>query len=157
MRVTDQQSYSILVNNIQRARAKALATQVEISTGKKVVQPSDDASAFDNIVSTKGSIGKVDQHIRNLNVATNRLDLTDSTLSGVTTALGRLKELAVQFASNTNSASDRVIGAQEVRQLFLQLQQLGNVQNAGGQAVFGGTSLNGRATGVSITAPSSSV
>lgn len=157
MRVTEQQTYNHLVSSIQRARAKALATQMQISSGKKVVQPSDDASAFDRIVSTKSSIGKVDQRIRNLGLATNRLDLTDSTLSGVTTALGRLKELAVQFASNTNSASDRVIGAQEVRQLFLQIQQLGNVENAGGQAVFGGTSRNGRATGVSLTEPSSTV
>ena len=153
MRVTDQQSYNLLVNNIQRARAKALATQVQISSGKKVVQPSDDASAFGRIVSTKASIGKVDQHVRNLDIATTRLDLTDSTLSSVTTALARIKELAVQFASSTNGPSDRVIGAQEVRQLFLQLQQLGNMEYAGGQSVFGGTSRNGRATGVSIIAP----
>ena len=153
MRVTEQQTYNLLVNSIQRARAKALATQVQISTGKKVVQPSDDASAFDRVVSTKASIGKVDQHVRNLNVATTRLDLTDSTLSGVTTVLARIKELAVQFASSTNGPSDRMIGAQEVRQLFLQLQELGNAENAGGQSVFSGTSRNGRATGVTITAP----
>ncbi len=153
MRVTEQQTYNLLVNSIQRARAKALATQVQISSGKKVVQPSDDASAFDRIVSTKASIGKVDQHVRNLDVATTRLDLTDSTLSGVTNVLARIKELAVQFASSTNGPSDREIGAQEVKQLFLQLQQLGNTEYAGGQSVFSGTSRNGRATGVSITAP----
>lgn len=153
MRVTEQQTYNLLVNSIQRARAKALATQVQISSGKKVVQPSDDASAFDRIVSTKASMGKVAQRVRNLSVATTRLDLTDSTLSGVTNVLARIKELAVQFASNTNGPSDRVIGAQEVKQLFLQLQELGNTENAGGQSVFSGTSLNGRATGVSITAP----
>jgi flagellar hook-associated protein 3 FlgL len=153
MRVTEQQTYNVLVNNIQRARAKALATQVQISTGKKVVQPSDDASAFDRIVSTKASMGKVEQHVRNLDVATTRLDMTDSTLNGVTTVLTRIKELAVQFASSTNSPSDRVIGAQEVRQLFLQLQEFGNTEYAGGQSVFSGTSRNGRATGVTITAP----
>lgn len=153
MRVTEQQTYNVLVNSIQRSRAQALATQVQISSGKKVVQPSDDASAFDRIVSTKASMGKVDQRVRNLSVATTRLDLTDSTLSGVTNVLARIKELAVQFASNTNSPSDRAIGAQEVKQLFLQLQMLGNTENAGGQSVFSGTSLNGRATGVSITYP----
>ncbi|OGW50111.1 MAG: hypothetical protein A2V62_00940, partial [Nitrospirae bacterium RBG_19FT_COMBO_58_9] len=153
MRVTEQQTYNLLVNSIQRARAKALATQVQISSGKKVVQPSDDASAFDRIVSTKASMGKVAQRVRNLSVATTRLDLTDSTLSGVTNVLARIKELAVQFASNTNGPSDRVIGAQEVKQLFLQLQELGNTENAGGQSVFSGTSLNGRATGVSIASP----
>lgn len=153
MRVTELQSYSLLVNSIQRARAKAQLTQEQISTGKRVVKPSDDANAFDRIVATKSSMAKADQHARNLDIATNRLDLTDSALRSVTSVFGRVRELAVQFASNTNGASERVMGAQEVRQLFLQLQELGNVQNANGQAVFGGTSLHGRATGVAMTVP----
>lgn len=153
MRVTELQSYSLLVNSIQRARAKAQVTQEQISTGKKVVKPSDDANAFDRIVATKSSMAKAEQHARNLDIATNRLDLTDSALRSVTTVFGRVKELAVQFASNTNGPAERAMGAQEVRQLFLQLQELGNVQNSNGQAVFGGTSLHGRATGVAIAAP----
>lgn len=153
MRVTEQQTYNLLVNSIQRARAQSLATQLQISSGKKVVQPSDDASAFDRIVSTKAAMGQVSQRVRNLDIAMTRLDMTDSTLSGVTNILGRIKELSVQFASSTNSQSDRVIGAQEVKQLFLQLQQLGNTEYAGGQSVFSGTSRNGRATGVSISTP----
>ncbi|TKB74346.1 MAG: hypothetical protein E8D46_06540 [Nitrospira sp.] len=157
MRVTEQQSYTLLVNNIQRARAKALATQEQISTGKKVIKPSDDANAFDRIVATKSSMAKVDQRLRNLDVARNRLDLTDSALRGVTNVLARIKELAVQFASNTNGASERAIGAREVRQLFLQLQELGNAENAGGQPIFSGTSRHGRAAGVSITAPTVAV
>ncbi|MCE9535224.1 MAG: hypothetical protein K8R65_02285, partial [Nitrospirae bacterium] len=94
MRVTEQQAYGTLVSNIQRARAKALATQEQISTGKKVVKPSDNANGFDRIVATKFSMAKADQHLRNLGVATTRLDLTDSALSSVTNALARVKELA---------------------------------------------------------------
>ena len=153
MRVTEQQSYSMLVNNIQRARAKALATQEQISTGKKVAKPSDNAGAFDRIVATKFSMTKTDQYLRNLGVATTRLNLTDSALSSVTTALARVKELAVQFANGTNGPADRAIGAREVKQLFLQLQELGNSEHAGGQSIFAGTGRHGRATGVAIAAP----
>jgi len=153
MRVTEQQSYSVLVNNIQRARAKALAIQEQISTGKKVVKPSDNANAFDRIVATKFSIAKADQHLRNLGVGTTRLDLTDSALSSVTTALARVKELAVQFANGTNGPAERAIGAREVKQLFLQLQELANTEHAGGQSIFAGTGRHGRATGVAISAP----
>jgi flagellar hook-associated protein 3 FlgL len=157
MRVTEQQSYNLLVNNIQRARAKALATQEQISTGKKVVKPSDDASSFGRIVATKSSMARANQHIRNLDVARNRLDLTDSTLRGVTTVMARVKELAVQFASTTNGPAERAIGGQEVKQLLLQLQQLGNTEYAGGQSIFAGTSRHGRATGASLTAPTVAV
>lgn len=153
MRVTEQQSYGMLVNSIQRARAKALATQAQISTGKKVVKPSDNANAFDRIVATKFSMAKADQHLRNLGVATTRLDLTDSALSSVTNALARVKELAVQFANSTNGAAERAIGAREVKQLLLQLQEQGNAEHAGGQSIFAGTGRHGRATGVAITAP----
>lgn len=153
MRVTEQQLFKILVNNVQRARVKALELQQQISTGKQVVLPSDDASAFDRIVANKTSIAKVGQWVRNLSSGITRLNMADSTLQDVSTTLGRAKELAVQFASSTNGPSERVIGAQEAKQLFFQLLQLGNTEYAGGQPVFGGTSRNGRATGVSITAP----
>lgn len=153
MRVTEQQTFSILVNNVQRSRVKALTLQQHISTGKKVVFPSDGAGAFDRIVANKASIGKVEQRVRNVNTGTTRLNLTDATLRDVSTALTRVKELAVQFRNDTNGPAERLIGAREAKQIFFQLQQLGNTEFGGGQALFTGTSRHGRATGTAITAP----
>lgn len=152
MRVTEQQTFGLLVNNLQRSRARALEFQQQVSTGKKVRQPSDDPSAFNHIGLDKASIASIEQRLRNISLGRTRLDLSDKLLTSTTGTLSRIQELAVQFRSDTNGLPERVIGAQEVRQLFGLVQQYANSE-LNGQAVFTGTSTHGRTTGLAITAP----
>jgi flagellar hook-associated protein 3 FlgL len=152
MRVTEQQTFGVLSNNLARARARALEFQQQVSTGKLVRQPSDDPSAFNHIALDKASLAVIEQRERNIVFGQTRLDLSDKTLGQAMTSLSRAQQLAVQFRSDTNGAADRVIGAQEVRQLFAQLQQTANTE-LNNQPIFTGTSTHGRATGLAITTP----
>ena len=152
MRVTELQTFSVLANNLARARARALEFQEQVSTGKLVRQPSDDPSAFNHIALDKASLAMVEQWQRNIIFGRTRLDLSDNQLTQVTGTLSRAQQLAVQFRSGTNGASERNIGAQEVRQLFAQLQQAANTE-LNGQPIFTGTSTHGRTTGLSFTVP----
>lgn len=152
MRVTEQQTFGLLVNNLQRSRARALEFQQQVSTGKKVRKPSDDPSAFNHIGMDKASIAAIEQRLRNISLGRTRLDLSDKLLSSTTGTLSRIQELAVQFRTDTNGLPERVIGSQEVRQLFGLVQQYANSE-LNGQAVFTGTSTHGRTTGLAIAAP----
>lgn len=152
MRVTEQQTFGVLVNNLERSRAKSLELQQQVSTGKKVRKPSDDPSAFNHISLDKASVASIEQRLRNISFGRTRLDLSDRLLSSTTDTLSRVQELAVQFGSDTNGRAERVIGSQEVRQLFSLIQQYANAE-LNGQAVFTGTSTHGRTTGLAITAP----
>lgn len=152
MRVTELQTFGVLTNNLARARARALEFQQQVSTGKLVRQPSDDPSAFNHIALDKASLAAIEQRKRNIVFGQTRLDLSDKTLSQAMNSLARVQQLAVQFRNDSNSASDRVIGAKEVRQLFAQLQQTANTE-LNNQPIFTGTSTHGRATGLAITAP----
>jgi len=152
MRVTEQQTFGLLVNNLQRSRARALEFQQQVSTGKKVSQPSDDPSAFNLIGLDKASVAAIDQRLRNISLGRSRLDLSDSLLTSTTDTLSRIQQLAVQFKSDTNGLAERVSGSQEVRQLFGLIQQYANSE-LNGQAVFTGTSTHGRTTGLAITVP----
>lgn len=152
MRVTELQTFSVLANNLARARARALEFQEQVSTGKLVRQPSDDPSAFNHIALDKASLATIEQWQRNIVFGRTRLDLSDNQLTQVTGTLSRAQQLAVQFRSGTNGASERSIGAQEVRQLFAQLQQSANTE-LNGQPIFTGTSTHGRTTGLSFTVP----
>jgi flagellar hook-associated protein 3 FlgL len=152
MRVTEQQTFGVLVNNLERSRAKSLELQQQVSTGKKVRKPSDDPSAFNHISLDKASVASIEQRLRNISFGRTRLDLSDRLLSSTTDTLSRVQELAVQFGSDTNGPAERVIGSQEVRQLFSLIQQYANAE-LNGQAVFTGTSTHGRTTGLAITAP----
>jgi flagellar hook-associated protein 3 FlgL len=152
MRVTELQTFSVLTNNLARARARGLEFQQQVSTGKLVRQPSDDPSAFNHIALDKASLAAIEQRKRNIVFGQTRLDLSDKVLSNAMTSLSRVQQLAVQFRNDTNSAADRVIGAKEVRQLFAQLQQTANTELSN-QPIFTGTSTHGRATGLAITSP----
>ena len=152
MRVTELQTFSVLANNLARARARALEFQEQVSTGKLVRQPSDDPSTFSHIALDKASLAMIEQWQRNIIFGRTRLDLSDNQLTQVTGTLSRAQELAVQFRSGTNGAAERTIGAQEVRQLFAQLQQAANTE-LNGQPIFTGTSTHGRTTGLAFTVP----
>ena len=152
MRVTEQQTFGVLVNNLERSRARSLELQQQVSTGKKVRKPSDDPSAFNHISLDKASVASIEQRLRNISFGRTRLDLSDKLLSSTTDTLSRVQELAVQFGSDTNGPAERVIGSREVRQLYSLVQQYANAE-LNGQAVFTGTSTHGRTTGLAITTP----
>jgi flagellar hook-associated protein 3 FlgL len=152
MRVTESQTFGILAINLQRARARALAFQQQVSTGKLVRQASDDPSAFNHIALDKASVASIQQRLRNITFGQTRLDLSDKILSNATDSLSRVQQLAVQFRSDTNGPAERVIGATEVRQLFAQIQQSANT-DLNGQPIFTGTSTHGRTTGLPMTTP----
>ena len=152
MRVTEQQTFGVLANNLQRARARALVFQEQVSTGKKVRRASDDPSAFHHIALDKASIALLEQRLRNISFGRTRLDLTDKLLSSANESLSRIQQLAVQFRSDTNGPVQRANGAQEIRQLFGQLQQFANAE-LNGHPIFTGTSTHGQASGLAITTP----
>ncbi|MBX3324908.1 MAG: hypothetical protein KF682_03315 [Nitrospira sp.] len=153
MRVTDQQVFGFLVNNYQRARLKEVQLHEQLATGKQVLQPSDDPGRFHRILGEQTTLAKLEQRIRNVATATTRVDLADTSLQNTTTTLSRIRELAVQYASDTNNASDRINGSQEIEALLQHLLQLGNTTFDDNQPVFGGTSRHGFAAGLALSTP----
>ena len=138
MRVADQQIYGTLLGNLQRSRQQILQAQQQISSQKKVTEPSDDPSAFGQIVLDKASLSQTDQWVRNIQFGTARVDDADSALREAQNLVTRIRELTIQARSDTTSAQGRTTIAQEVRQLHRQLMQLANTE-VEGRAVFAGT------------------
>lgn len=138
MRVADQQIYGTLLGNLQRSRSQILTAQDQISSQRKVSTPSDDPSAFGQIVLDKSALSQTTQWIRNVDFGTARVDAADQALSQAQNLITRVRELTIQGSSDTTSAEGRRTIAKEVRQLQRQLIQLGNTEVAG-QAIFAGT------------------
>jgi flagellar hook-associated protein 3 FlgL len=133
--------YGTLLGNLQRSRQQILKAQEEVSSQKKVTQPSDDPSAFGQIVLDKSALAQNDQWIRNIQFGTSRVEAAGAALGETQNLLTRIRELTIQARSDTTSAEGRVTIAREVRQLHRQLLQLANTE-VSGQAVFGGTETN---------------
>ncbi len=138
MRVADSQIMGLLTGNLGRTRSRMFAAQEQLSTQKRVSQPSQDPVAYGQVLEERAEQSRVRQWGRNVLFGSQRLELADRMLSQTSSVLTRIKELAVQARSDTVSPENRQAIAQEVRQLQRHVVQLANSE-INGQAIFGGT------------------
>ncbi len=113
-------------------------TQLQLATGKRAINPSDDPASAARVLDLNRAIATVQQYQSNANTAKGRLELEDSVLSGATDLLHRAGELAVQGNNDTLSPSDKKAIATEVRQLLDQMVSMANAKNSSGEYVFSG-------------------
>jgi flagellar hook-associated protein 3 FlgL len=111
---------------------------MQLSTGKKILTPSDDPVAAARSIDLNQGIKQTEQYQSNINAARQRLDLENGVLQNTTDVLHRIKELGVQGLNATNSPSDRIIIATEMESLNEHLVGLANTRNANGEYLFSG-------------------
>ena len=115
--------------------------QNELSTGKRLLKPSDNPVDTANDIKLKTQLAEETQYHTNIQDGINFMNVSDTAMQSMETIMQRLRELAVEGSSDTLSASDRTNMQPEVDQLFRQLVSLTNTQYNGAY-VFGGTQNN---------------
>lgn len=139
MRVSQGQIFDTCRLELERSANRLLSLQRQAATAKRVLRPSDDPLAAARISETRGFLARIDQGLRNKDYVDSWLSVTSSSLSQISDALVRAKELAISQANATASAASRWASAQEVKQLYDQIVQSVNAR-LGNRYVFGGTS-----------------
>jgi flagellar hook-associated protein 3 FlgL len=112
--------------------------QEQLSTGKRLLKPSDNPVDTANDIKLKTQLAEETQYHTNIQSGLNFMNVSDTAMQSMETIMQRLRELAVQGSSDTLSANDRANMQPEVDQLFRQLITLTNT-NYNGDYVFGGT------------------
>lgn len=125
-------------NAMLEQQAKLSKTELQLATGKRISSPKDDPAAAAYLLDLRGTISQVEQYQANSDRVRARLELEDTTLQGVTDMMPRILELAIQGQNDTNSASDRVAIAQELRQINDELFALANTKDSNGEYIFAG-------------------
>jgi flagellar hook-associated protein 3 len=138
IRISSQQIFNGGINRLQNLNSQINNTQEQVSTGKKVNKPSDDPVAAARILKLDQEVQRIETYNRNATLATNRLELEESTLDSATDILQRVRELTVQAGSGTLSNNDRASLAAELRQRLDQLADVANTQDASGEYIFSG-------------------
>lgn len=113
-------------------------TQRQISSGRRILTPSDDPIAAARSLELRESVGRLDQFDRNANIATNRLSQEESALGSINNVLQRVRELALQANNATQSNESRNQIAVEIRELRDQLVQIANQKDGDGSYLFSG-------------------
>ncbi len=138
MRIT----YGTMNRNIQNTLMKRYGDlsklQEQLSTGKRLLRPSDDPSDVSNDLKLRSKIKQLVQLNRNINDGLSYMQITDSAMMSMDDILQRVRELAIQASSETISANERKFIASEVGQLLRQTISLTNTSFKG-DYVFAGT------------------
>lgn len=137
MRVTQNTTANLVLNNLQTIRKRTEELEQQSSTGYKVSQPSDDPVSAQQILRLKGLIAQGDQYDRNISNGSAWLSMGESAMSEMGNVLSRATELTVQMANGTNNQNSRTAAMNELTQLRNQMVLLGNTQ-LNGRYIFGG-------------------
>ena len=126
------------VDAMQRLQTTLARTQQQISSGRRIVSPSDDPVGAAHVLELTRGLEETAQYQRNGEIARNRLSLEEESLLGVGNILQRTRELALQANNASQSDETRAFMAVELREMQEQLVQIANTQDAAGQYLFAG-------------------
>jgi len=137
-RVTNQGLQNTVLTNIFRITNELARAQLEISSGKRILKPSDDPSGLRTSLGLRTGISGTNQFIRNIDNNKIYIQSSDSALESVGLALTRAKELAISELGGASTAETRGFAAVELNQLISQVLEAANTQ-VSNQFIFAGT------------------
>lgn len=118
----------------------ALATALQrLSSGLRINSAKDDAAGLAISDRFTTQIRGLNQAVRNSNDGISLSQTAESALGEVTNNLQRIREIAVQSANASNSASDRQALDQEVQQRLAEIERIATQTAFNGQKVLNGT------------------
>ncbi|MBA3581979.1 MAG: flagellar hook-associated protein FlgL [Gammaproteobacteria bacterium] len=143
MRVASSLLYQQFVKNMQRQQAAVAHLQNQISSGKRIISPSDDPAGAARAVDLNQSVSRLEQFAANANIAGQRISLEENTLEQAGNVLQRVRELIVA-ANNQALQTDQTYTAYrtEIQQRYDELLNLANTVDANGDYLFAGYSTN---------------
>jgi flagellar hook-associated protein 3 FlgL len=138
MRVTGKMVRDRILLNTNSAMERLQYAQTQLATGKRILKPSDDPLSLSKSVRAKAVLADDSQYLRNIEDALTWLENTEPVVDDMVTVLTELKEIGVEGASDTRSADERRVLAEQVEDLIGRMVELANTRFAG-KYVFAGT------------------
>ena len=114
-------------------------SMLRLSTGKKINGAADDAAGLSIANSMTAQIKGLKMASKNASDAISLTNTVEGALQESTNILQRMRELAVQATSDTNSGNDRVFIQDEINQLNNELNRIANTTEFNGIKVLNGT------------------
>ena len=118
---------------------RAMSTAMErLSTGSRINSAKDDAAGLSIAQRMGAQIAGLEQASRNANDAITMLQVAEGATKEITNMLSRMRELAVQAASGTYSATDRDSLDLEFQALMTEITRIAKNTEWNGQAILAG-------------------
>lgn len=136
----NQNIFSLLVRrNLEKSSDKLESSYAKLSSGERLTRAADDPAAMAMSEQVRYQIRGLRQNQENVSSSISLLGTAESQISGMVDSLQRLRELAVQGANDTLSASNRASIQTEIDQLVEDLETSATGSQFSGRYLFNGT------------------
>jgi flagellin len=125
--------------NLSMSQASLSTSMQRLSSGLRINSAKDDAAGLAISDRMTSQIRGLNQAARNANDGISLAQVAEGALGSVSANLQRIRELAVQAANGTNSASDRQALQQEVLQLTQEIARVGTQTEFNGLKLLDGS------------------
>jgi len=126
-------------NNLMRSEGELQTSLQRLSSGLRINSAKDDAAGLAIVDRMTSQIRGLNQAVRNANDGISLAQTTEGALAESSSILQRMRELAIQSANDTNSATDRANLQKEIIQLKAELDRIAETTTFNGKKVLDGT------------------
>jgi len=134
---------NVMSLNAQRQLGKSQATSNQamerLSSGLRINSAKDDAAGLAISTGMQSQIKGINQGVRNANDGISMTQTAEGSMDEMTNILQRMRELSVQAANDTNSASNRGSIQKEVDQLYSELDRIAETTQFNGINLLDGS------------------
>lgn len=125
--------------NLGTSQSQLAKSMQRLSSGLRINSAKDDAAGLAISDRMTSQIRGLNQAVRNSNDGISLAQTAEGALQESTNILQRMRELAVQSANDTNTASDRTSLQAEVNQLKQELDRISETTNFNGKTLLDGS------------------
>ncbi|UZN23351.1 flagellar hook-associated protein 3 [bacterium 3DAC] len=140
MRVSNTFLHERMLYDIQSVMSRLVRAQNELSSGKRILKPSDDPLGTALVLRWRGQISKMDRWQKNIEELQSRFEMSESNLDTVKDLLTRARDIFIRGGSDSLGPDEKKALADELDQI---LQELVNRMNAkyGDRYLFAGADV----------------
>lgn len=136
-RVSQSMLFRDMLSGVGRLQSRLVDAQDEVSSGRRLREPSDDPTGLARAVRLHSRISDLGAVSDDVAFGTMVLGLQDTAIEDAEALLIRAQEIASQHANGLTTTDERVQAASEVAELESGLISIANT-SVGGRYVFGG-------------------
>jgi flagellin len=141
--------------NLNKNQQSLQSSVTKLSSGLRINTAADDPSGLAIAEKLQSRVNGFDQAVANVQDATNASALAEGALQTTTDILQRIRSLAVEASSDTNTTSDKTNLQTEVTQLLQEVNSISQNTNFNGVALLDGSHAGFQAATVAFTTTTS--
>ncbi|HUR26642.1 MAG TPA: flagellar hook-associated protein FlgL, partial [Planctomycetota bacterium] len=143
IRSTQASTFALVQDGLLRNFGRLVDAQGQVSSGKRILRPSDDPIGAARALTLHGRISESDRYLEAISGGTRELDLGATALQSAGELIAQAKSLSLQALSGTTSPEDRRLLATQLREIKEQLLDIANTQDDG-RYLFSGTKVGSK-------------